>query len=534
MGRKQSWDNPWDISAMSTYNTITSLAESPIKEGLLYAGTDDGIIQVSENGGETWRKIEVSSIKGVPATAFVNDIRADLFDANTVYAVLDNHKFGDFKPYLIKSTDTGESWSSISGNIPDRTLIWRIVQDHKRKELLFAAAEFGIYFTIDGGNEWIALEGGLPTISFRDIKIQRRENDLVAASFGRGFYILDDISPLRSVSREMLDKDAMLFPVKDPWLFRPKEVTIAPGANDYRAPNPPFGAVFTYYLKNDINSLKELRVEKEKKLDKNKADIPFPGWDALEKEKEEDKPFILFTVKDTEGKIINHVMADAKKGFHRVNWELNHYSSQPVDVEEESEMEVNTDGFMVTPGEYTVSMYAVSRGEVKQLSEEQRFTVKPLYENVLEPVPDDEVKQFRANLEEFIYELGKVSKKMDEARKRVEALKNASFRNRRQAGELLEKVYEVDSALLELEIKYNGYSTKGEVGEKQSPTPRMRLGVAYRGLSTSYGPTAMHRQSLEIGIKELMPIKEELESISGSLENLEEEFVEAGAQLIRQ
>ncbi|MEA1887667.1 MAG: glycosyl hydrolase [Bacteroidota bacterium] len=534
MGRKQSWDNPWDISAMSTYNTITSLAESPIKEGLLYAGTDDGIIQVSENGGETWRKIEVSSIKGVPATAFVNDIRADLFDANTVYAALDNHKFGDFKPYLIKSTDAGESWSSISGNIPDRTLIWRIVQDHKRKDLLFAATEFGIYFTIDGGNEWIALEGGLPTISFRDIKIQRRENDLVAASFGRGFYILDDICPLRSVSREMLDKDAMLFPVKDPWFFRPKEVTIAPGANDYRAPNPPFGAVFTYYLKDDINSLKELRVEKEKKLDKNKADIPFPGWDALEKEKEEDKPFILFTVKDTEGKIINHVMADAKKGFHRVNWELNHYAAEPVDVEDESEMEVNTDGFMVTPGEYAVSMYAVSRGEVKQLSEEQGFTVKPLYENVLEPVPDDEVKQFRADLEEFIYELGKVSKKMDEARKRVEALKNASFRNRRQAGELLEKVYEVDSALLELEIKYNGYSTKGEVGEKQSPTPRMRLGVAYRGLSTSYGPTSMHRQSLEIGIKELMPIKQELESISGSLENLEEEFVEAGAQLIRQ
>ncbi|RME45981.1 MAG: glycosyl hydrolase, partial [Caldilineae bacterium] len=117
MGKTWSWDAPWDFLAMSTYNTITSLAESPLQEGLIYAGTDDGLLQVTEDGGQTWRRIEVGSLPGVPATAFVNDIKADLFDANTVYVALDNHKFGDFKPYLLKSTDRGRTWSSIAGDL---------------------------------------------------------------------------------------------------------------------------------------------------------------------------------------------------------------------------------------------------------------------------------------------------------------------------------------------------------------------------------------------------------------------------------
>ena len=189
-GKQQSWDNAWDVGAMSNYNTITSLAESPKKEGLLYAGTDDGIIQVSENGGASWRKFSLGSIKGVSSIPFVNDVRADLFDENIVYAALDNHKYGDYKPYLIKSSDKGKSWTLMNGDLPGKLLTWRLVQDHINKYLLFLAAENGIYFTNNGGTNWIQLKGGIPNISFRDITIQRRENDLVAASFGRGFLSL--------------------------------------------------------------------------------------------------------------------------------------------------------------------------------------------------------------------------------------------------------------------------------------------------------------------------------------------------------
>ncbi|MCB1008979.1 MAG: glycosyl hydrolase, partial [Acidobacteria bacterium] len=195
MGRQWSWEAPWDMDAMSAFATITSLAESPKAEGLLYAGTDDGLLQVSEDGGATWRKIDVSSLPGVPAGAFVNDVKADLFDADTVYVALDHHKSGDFRPFLYKSSDRGRSWRSIAGDLPERHLVWRVVQDHVKKELLFAATEFGVFFTVDGGGRWIELEGGVPTISFRDLQIQRRENDLVAASFGRGLWVLDDYSP---------------------------------------------------------------------------------------------------------------------------------------------------------------------------------------------------------------------------------------------------------------------------------------------------------------------------------------------------
>ncbi|MEM9325058.1 MAG: glycosyl hydrolase, partial [Bacteroidota bacterium] len=242
MGRVQSWDNPWDVGAMSNYNTITSLSESPVAAGVIYAGTDDGIIQVSENDGESWTKIAVGSIKGVPGTAFVNDIRADLHDANTVYACLDNHKYGDFNPYLIKSTDRGRTWTSIRGNLPDRTLIWRTVQDHVKPELMFVATEWGIYFTIDAGSQWVKLTGGVPTISFRDITIQRRENDLVGASFGRSFYVLDDYSPLRDITMESLDEEIQLFATKDALWYKERSIDGQMGASYYTADNPAFGA----------------------------------------------------------------------------------------------------------------------------------------------------------------------------------------------------------------------------------------------------------------------------------------------------
>ena len=308
MGKTQSWDAPWDIGAMSNYNSITSLSESPKQEGLIYAGTDDGIIQVTEDGGKNWRKIEVGSLPNVPKTAFVNDIKADLFDANTVYVALDNHKYGDLNPYLLKSTDRGKSWKSIKGNIPDRTLVWRVVQDHVKPNLLFTATEFGIYFTINGGAEWIKLKGGVPTISFRDLAIQKRENDLVGASFGRGFFVLDDYSPLREISEEQMKQEATLFAAKDAWWYTPRMVVGDMGASHYAAPNPDFGAIFTYHLSEGYTTLESERKKEEKKLSKEDKDIPFPGWDAIEAERRETKPKVWLMVKDSDGKVVRLIV----------------------------------------------------------------------------------------------------------------------------------------------------------------------------------------------------------------------------------
>ncbi len=221
MGGPQSWDNAWDVSAMSNYNTITSLAESPQQEGLLYAGTDDGLIHVTENGGQSWTKIEVGSMAGVPQTAFINDIRADLFDPNTVYVAMDNHKYGDFQPYLQVSRDRGQTWQSLAESLPDKALVWRLVQDQRAKNLLFAATEAGIYVTFDGGVQWTKLTGGLPRISFRDIQIHRREDDLVAASFGRGIFILDDLAPLREIAEGKTTAQPTLFSSRRAWWYFP-------------------------------------------------------------------------------------------------------------------------------------------------------------------------------------------------------------------------------------------------------------------------------------------------------------------------
>ena len=162
----------------------------------------------------------------LPEFAFVNDIKADLHDVDTVYAVFDNHKQGDFAPYVFKSADRGRTWEFIGADLPDRHLVWRIIQDHENPGLLFVGTEFGVFCTVDAGERWIKLSGGAPTIPFRDLEIQRRENDLVGATFGRGFYVLDDYSPLRHVSEQALsENEYLLFPVKKALLYVPSDGT---------------------------------------------------------------------------------------------------------------------------------------------------------------------------------------------------------------------------------------------------------------------------------------------------------------------
>ena len=272
MGRVWSFDASWDLWAMSMFGTITSLSESPLVEGLLYAGTDDGRIHISEDGGRSWRAIE--RLPDVPDDFFVNDIKADLHDADTVYVVVDDHKSGDFSPYVLKSTNRGGTWTHISEGLPERHIVWRLVQDHVNPELLFAGTEFGVFFTVDGGQKWVKLAGGAPTISFRDLVIQQRENDLVAASFGRGFWILDDYSPLRSLTREAACKTKRPFsrcgkPTGTSpgcrWVISKENGKSSQGDSFFVAPNPPFGAVFTYYLSEDSGPAKEQRRESEKK-----------------------------------------------------------------------------------------------------------------------------------------------------------------------------------------------------------------------------------------------------------------------------
>ncbi len=516
MGKQQSWDSPWDLYAMSNYNTITSLSESPVKEGLIYAGTDDGLLQLTEDGGENWKKIEVSSIPGIPEKAFINDVKADLFDENTVYLVLDNHKYGDFNPYLVKSTDKGESWESIASNLPERNLLWRIVQDHVNPDLLFAGTEFGVYFTIDGGEKWVKFTGDAPTISFRDLAIQRRENDLIGATFGRGFFILDDYAPLRDVSPEVLEQEAAIFPIRDAWWYIPRPTLGgskrgSQGASMYVADNPPFGAVFTFYLKEDIKTIKEERQEKEKELQKQDADIPFPGWEELDEEKHQEKPALWLTVKDSEDNIVRKLKAPAKKGFQRIAWDLRY---PEIEALRDENSNGDDSGVLAAPGEYTVSLSKEVDGEVTSLAEPETFLVKQLREGSLEGSPHDVTVAFWRELSDFRKAFGALYITFNDAMKKVELMETSLKRSDIAQGDLSIELHDLKMELIDIQITLRGSSSRNEIGEKNPPTISQRVNIASMGTRNStYGPTQTHRRSLEIAKEEFRKVKAELEGI---------------------
>ncbi|HEU4890667.1 MAG TPA: hypothetical protein VFT47_03905 [Vicinamibacterales bacterium] len=231
--------------ATTTLSTITAIDESPLLEGLLYVGTDDGLVQVSDDGGRNWRKTD--KFPGVADYAYVTDVFASPREAGTVFVTLNNYQRGDYKPYIVRSTDQGRNWTSISGNLPARSGAWSIVQDHVSGNLLFAGLEFGVWFTVDGGQSWTQLKGGIPTTQARDLTIQRRENDLVVGTFGRGAFILDDYSALRDLTPAGLADEARLLPLRDAYLFEELGQQAAAWGNIV-TPNPPVGATLTYIV----------------------------------------------------------------------------------------------------------------------------------------------------------------------------------------------------------------------------------------------------------------------------------------------
>lgn len=393
MGRVWGPDAVAKNTSTSFYGNIVGLSESPKVEGLLYAGTDDGLVQVSEDGGAAWRKIE--SFPGVPANTAAIRVEASPNEADTVYAVFDNHRNGDFKPYLLKSRDRGRTWTSVAGDLPARGTVYSFAEDGLRPDLLFAGTEFGLYVTLDGGAKWVQLKGGLPTIQVRDLAIQRRENDLVLATFGRGFYILDDYSPLRALTPQKLAEAATLFPVKRTWMYIPAyplglRGKSFQGESFFTAPNPPLGSVFTYRLEDELKTRKKLRQEAEKKaLEKNAPAPAYPTPDELRAEAAEEEPQVLLTVRDAEGNVVRTLTGPVTAGFHRVAWDLRFPASDPVSLEAPKDnIFANPPmGPLVLPGRYSVSLAQRVDGKLTPLGEPQTFEAVALGTATL-PAPD--------------------------------------------------------------------------------------------------------------------------------------------------
>jgi photosystem II stability/assembly factor-like uncharacterized protein len=382
MGKVWGPDAVAKNQSTSFYGNIVALSESPKKEGLIYVGTDDGLIQVTSDGGGSWTKYE--TFTGVPEKTYVSRLAASNFDATTVYASFENHKNEDFKPYLLKSTDAGKTWTSIAGDLPESGPLLAFAEDTVNSNLLFAGTETGAFFTIDGGKHWVQLKGGLPTIAVRDMVIQARESDLVIATFGRGFYVLDDITPLRQMKAESTEQAAAMGPVKDALLYVERHPLGGPkkgfqGDAFYAAENPPYGAVFTSYLKEKIKTKKEKRQDAEKEAGKKNQTLPYPTHDELRAEAQEGKPELYFVVYDEGGTPIRRVEGSVDSGFQRGAWNLRYPASR---VHEHSGDEADDDfpdsadlGPLVLAGSYSVRMFSKVAGVVTEVAGPQNFKV---------------------------------------------------------------------------------------------------------------------------------------------------------------
>ena len=532
MGRVWSYDSSWDLYAMSKYGNVTSLSESPLVEGLIYAGTDDGLVQVSEDGGANWRRID--RLPGVPEGFFVNDVKADLHDADTVYVVVDNHKFGDLRPFVLKSTNRGRSWKSVAGDLPERHIVWRLVQDHVKPELLFVGTEFGVFFTIDGGEQWVKLSGGAPNISFRDLVIQTRENDLVGATFGRSFWILDDYTPLREISADALRDKVMLFPIRETrWYVERHPLgqvgKASQGEAFFVAPNPPFAAVFTYYLPEEIKTRQALRRAAEEPIETAGGDTPYPGWDTLREEAREDTPTVVLTVRDNDGNIVRHVEGPVTAGFHRVAWDLRYPTVKPWKDDEGDPPWRIPKGALAPPGTYSVSLSKRTDGEALELAPAQTFVVRSIRQPVLPGATPEEMTAFVRRVHAAQRSTEGAVAAIDDVVAEIAAIKVTLPRGTGDPA-LHARSHAIEKQARDLREQLAGDEERSQMGDVEVVSIKNRIDAASTDKAYSaYGPTPTQMQTLEIAEAQYAEVREALNRLMGQdLPELRKELDAAG------
>ncbi len=511
----------WSVDAVakdvstSLYGTIVALDESEVKEGLIYAGTDDGLIQMTDDSGKTWHK--TATFPGVPEYTYVSDVCPSRFDENIVFASFDNRKRNDFKPYLLKSTDKGKTWTSIASNLPDDETIHTIAQDPVNRDLLFVGTELGFYFSPNGGKTWIKFQNGLPDVAVRDIQIQKRENDLVIATFGRGFYILDDYTPLRYFTPEVKQKDAYIFPVKDALIYIQTHTKSAQGSSYFLAKNPPFGATITYYLKESLKTDKQKRHEQEKKAFEKGEKIKVLTWDEVRQENLEEKPHLIFTITDREGQVVRKINTSGSKGIHRITWNLRYASPFPLHLHngKYDPLARDDDGILAMPGKYFVSLSVSDHGKITELVPPVPFQAVKLNNSTL---PSDAASVFAFEQKAYLL-AGRIQGAMErtaELIKENEQILQTLDHAPGATPEMLTAARKIRKELEDIQFAFNGFTPKASWEE--IPPHKMPLAVRMNNMIyTHWGSTAditqTEKDDYKILSEELPPLLEKIRSV---------------------
>ncbi len=315
----------FENSTAEYHTTIISLAESPVQQGQVWAGTDDGNLQLTKDGGKNWTNL-VRNISGLAANSPVSHVEPSRTSAQTAYVAFDRHMFDDFRPYIFKTSDGGRNWQNVTGNLPSKAYVQVVREDPKNSNLLYAGTELGLFASYNGGREWIALNlKNLPNVSVHDILVHPRENDLILATHGRSVWIFDDASPIQQMTSAILNSNAHLFPVRPGLRFASRFTRYGIGDKAFAGPNPPYGALITYYLKT----------------------------------KPDDKTDFHVQILDASGKLVQELDKPAKeKGLNRVSWNLRYGGAEVrrPPSEEETAFGGPPRGPQVLPGSYTVKL----------------------------------------------------------------------------------------------------------------------------------------------------------------------------------
>ncbi len=517
MGKVWSMDAVAKNQSTSMFGNITSLCESPKNENLIYVGTDDGLIQVTENGGTKWNKIDkfagVPDLKldGQALGTLVQYLVASQHNESVVYAAFNNLRQGDFKPYLLKSSDKGKTWTSISSNLPEKGSVYCVAEDYKNPDLLFCGTEFGFYFTLNGGKSWTKLINGMPaSISIRDIAIQKDANDLVIATFGRGFYVMDNYSLLQNIKEDDLKKNNM-FPINDALVFNESQPyghkgKSFQGESFYIAKNPPVGAVFNFYLNEEYKSIKDKRKEIEKEKIKSNQPVYYPSKDSIRLEDIEEGPLVFLVITDEQNNEIRKIKIDHKKGMQQALWDGRYELSSPINfnVPDLDNPYYEADkGPAAVPGKYFAQIVKVTKDKTENLTDKSAFNLKTLNASVL--AVKDQVKQNALNKEiaEFRRVVLGSSDYLSSLKNRIKYLKAGLSQSNMNAIGLLKDISDFEKQTYELELKLNGDNS---LAKREFETPPGFVGDMEGMVSSTWSQSYGSTGDMEEKYKELKGI----------------------------
>ena len=419
-----------DITSVEYYDTVFAVAESPVKKGMIWAGTDDGLVQLTTDDGQHWNNV---TPKDMPEWSMISIVEPSHFDAGTAYIAVDRHKFDDFRPMIFRTRDSGKTWIMTANGIPDGAYVHAVREDPERKGLLFAGTELGVYFSIDDGSHWQPLKLNLPTVPIHDLAIHG--NDLIAATHGRSFWVLDDITPLRQIEPSFANR-AMI-------LYKPETVLRLhlPDEIDARGPvgsDPPLGAIISYYFSQPPKDEVKLEIfDHTGKLVRSLS--------SREKKGFEQPPEWPDQVKE-----ITTIPASA--GMNRYAWNLRW--EPPVQIPGAFYSDQGPQGPLAMPGDYTVKLTVGKESQTQPL----KIVIDPRVKNV---TSDDLQKQFELAMQvrDANQELHQAVNQIRTMRRELKAIQSRFEDDAKlkalvqQAGALDAKMAPVEEQLIQVNMK---------------------------------------------------------------------------------